>query len=232
MKPANHSWTFRRRLVLALALVGCGAAGHWILAREGRAGQLERGRGLLKPLARFPDRVGPWRGTDWPADPTVIADIKVDDHLQRLYVDPSGAKVVLWLSFSRRAADRYHYPTVCMRGTGWSEKHAERRLLPASDGAPAMLSFAFERGSENQAIVYWYYLLGADELDRWFRSGSRWARGFLRGEGCGGLTVELFSQNEQADPARLEAFARQVARVLEGWLPQGTTSDCVLGAAY
>lgn len=232
MRASPNSWTFRRRLVLALLLVGSGAGGHWVLAREWGTGRTKGAGGLRQPLVGFPDRIGDWLGTDWPADPTVIADIKVDDHLQRRYAHPSGAMVVLWLSYSRRAADRYHYPTVCMRGAGWLENRAERRVLPASDDSPALLTFEFEREGGNQAIVYWYYILGADPLDRWLRSGSKWARGFLRGATSGGLTVEVFTQGEPVEPARLEEFARQVARELEAWLPDGTTSDCALGAAY
>lgn len=189
---------------------------------------------LLRPLHAFPSQIGAWIGTDEPADPKMIADIKIDQYLQRRYTHPSGAQVIVWMSYSQRSLDQYHYPTVCMQGIGWTEEEHRRELhgQPGSLAEPERMRMYFARDGAVQSIHYWYYLLGEGPLDRWMRTLSQTSRAFLRGRRNGSLTVEVFSQSADPDDALIGALTSEIARLLTQWVPPGSEADCALGAAY
>lgn len=234
MKP------LRSRIVIALALVSLGLGSQYLLGRQLESVRSEEGSDLRKPLSQFPRKLGLWMGKDVPANPKIIADIKIDQHLNREYVHPSGEKVVLWMSFSKRSLDQYHYPTVCMEGNGWVEDESGRERIQLCGHAEAQdvdslvpaMSMAFAKEEQQQLVYYWYYLIGEDVLDRVMRQSSRWARAFLRGRRNASLTVEVFSQSPRPDRRLLDDLAKLVAENLQEWLPEGTDADCALGANY
>jgi EpsI family protein len=235
MKP------LRSRLTIALILVAVGLGGQFLLGRRIAAARAESSSDLEQPLTQFPMKLGLWNGTDIPANPRIIEDIKIDQYLNREYVHPSGERVVLWMSFSKRSLDQYHYPTVCMEGNGWMEDESGRerirlcgQVADQTDDevfVPAM-SMVFGKDDKKQLVYYWYYLIGEDSVDRMMRQSSRWARAFLRGRRNASLTVEVFSQSARPNRELLDDLARLVAEELQQWLPSGTDADCELGANY
>jgi len=251
---------FRLRLGIAIALFAAGAAGKSVLAAKVSVIRAKETPTIERKLAEFPKTLGGWVGSDVPADAKMLADIKSDDHLNRVYTHSSGERVVLWFNYSGRSLDQYHYPIVCMRGAGWQEDESQRAMRPflisklpilngwkeegsqvrplkettanASAASPLYCSMFFTRNQEKEYVLYWYYLIGEDPIDRQMRAASKYARVFLRGRQNPSLTVEVFSQSASPDPARLEEFAKLVAAELEKWTPQGTETCCELGATY
>jgi len=234
---------FRLRLGIAIALFAAGAAGKSVLAAKVSAIRAKETPTIERKLAEFPKTLGGWVGSDIAPDAQmqqVIKDIKSDDYLNRAYTHSSGERVVLWFNYSGRSLDQYHYPIVCMKGAGWQEDESQRvdrkfpGLKPSKPDAntPAYCSMFFTRNQEKEYVLYWYYLIGEDPIDRQMRAASKYARVFLRGRQNPSLTVEVFSQSASPDPARLEEFAKLVAAELEKWTPQGTETCCELGATY
>jgi EpsI family protein len=231
---------FRWRLVIAVGLFAAGAAGKSALGTYVADLRTKETAKIERKLAEFPTSIGGWVGTDVPANEKTLQDIKSDDHLKRVYVHSSGERTVLWFNYSGKSLDQYHYPTVCMEGAGWQEDESQRKSVPfagvkanksdASD--PAYCSMYFARSHEREYVLYWYYLIGEDPIDRTMRSASRYARVFLRGRQNPSLTVEVFSQSANPDPKLLDEFARLVAVELEKWTPPGTETCCELGATY
>lgn len=226
--------TRSHRLMLSICLLATGLGGRTLLADRLDARLEAQEAKLKRPLTDLPMQIGDWLGTDDPADPQMIADIKIDEYLQRLYIHSSGQQVIVWMSYSTRSADQYHYPTVCMQGVGWTEEEHERTYIEGIDGdlqQPSMYRMQFHRDGEIQSIHYWYYLLGEAPLDRWMRTLSQSSRAFLRGRRNGSLTVEIFSQAQVPDNGRIGNFAKELAAALTAWLPAGTDTDCTLGAS-
>lgn len=225
----------RVRLLVALSLLALGAGGQMVLGRQIESIRGKRAVDLRRPLAEFPERIGYWIGTDLPPDPKLIAKIKIDGYLQRVYVHPSGERVVLWMSYSRRSSDQYHYPTVCMSANGWNEDEAARQELPVQADAAGnlpVMRLLFNKEQRRQYVYYWYYLIGEDAIDRMMRHSSRAARAFLRGRRNASLTVEIFSQSMHPDRDLLDDFTRSTVTLLEGWMPEGSEAACDLGANY
>lgn len=225
----RQGWSWAR-LAVAASLLGFGLMGQSALAERVGAMRQQEECDLVQPLAAFPRQIGAWSSEELPPDPAVIRDIKIDGYLQRTYSHPSGERVVLWMSFSKHSSDQYHYPTVCMRGTGWTEQESARGQLEGENAAIARLWFT--RAGQTQVVFYWYYLIGEDPVDRLLRRFSQAARGFLRGRRNASLTVEIFSQSDAPDAALLDELAGEVARRLTPFLPQGSESACDLGASY
>lgn len=217
----------------AMIVLVMGLAGRAAMALQADRMLATTERTLAQPLAAFPYRLGVWTGTDLAPDPKLVSDIRIDSWLQRVYVHPAGDRVALWMSHSSKSADQYHYPTVCMAGSGWTEDESARTEQTVSigdDQTLTMLRLRFTKPGTSQYVYYWYYLMGETPVDRWMRHGSRMARVFLRGRRNASVTIELFSQSPVHDPERLDAFARDIANQLQDHLPAGTTSECSLGA--
>lgn len=225
----------RVRLGLVVAFLVVGASSRLLLARQLDAMDAASSKQLTRPLSQFPSRIGEWFGRDEPPKPEILAMMKLDDHLQRVYRHPSGQEVVLWISFSRTSRDQYHYPTVCMQGSGWSEEESERVVQPTpvrTSGEPTSRTrFRFVREDRGrQYVYYWYYLIGEGSVDRAMRKLSRSARLFLRGRSNASATVEIFSQSSSPDPSMMDRFADDVARALDDWMPPGSRAQSELGA--
>jgi len=231
---------FRWRLAIAVGLFATGTAAKSALGTYVADLRTKETTKIERKLSEFPMSIGGWVGADVPVNPIVLKDIKSEDHLNRAYTHSSGERVVLWFNYSGKSLDQYHYPTVCKTGAGWQEDESQRKTVPfegVSQGKPdappaAQCRMYFARDHEKSYVLYWYYLIGEDPIDRTMRSASRYARVFLRGRQNPSLTVEVFSQSANPDPKLLDEFARLVAIELEKWTPPGTETCCELGATY
>lgn len=194
-----------------------------------------RPKGLTRPLSSFPLKIDQWVGEDETPRAEVIAVMKDDEYLQRVYRHPTGIEVVLFLCHSHSSRDAYHYPTVCMTGRGWTEEESERTTIdsdPTGQRVPApktRFRFINER-KDRQWVYYWYYLIGESPIDEAMRRLSQSSRLFLRGRTNAGLTVELFSGQAHGEVEQIDRFARRVAEELEPLLPEKTRGECELGA--
>lgn len=239
----NTAKVVQRRLVIAVCLLAAAIGGQTVLARQAEYWRQVGDQQLTRPLNQFPARLGHWIGSDLAVDPGMIKGIKIDDYLQRVYVHPSGERLVLWMSYSQRSLDQYHYPTVCMQGSGWIEEEAKRSVLvcpQCSDetcvvGAQSNVPVSrmlFNRRQNRQYVYYWYYLIGEDQIDQLMRQFTQVSRVFLRGRRNASLTIEVFSQAAHPNPELLDEFVKLATKSIEEWTPPGTLAACDLGANY
>lgn len=226
------------RLGLLACVLAVGLAGQTLLGDQLDRLDQDRPRKLLRPLDEFPTRIGGWVGYDETPRADVIETLGPDAYIQRVYMHPSGTRAVLFINHSVTSRDAYHYPTVCMTGSGWTEQESARSRLVQSAGddpqsAPEvpMMRFRFIKGEEHrQTVYYWYHLIGESSVDRAMRQLSRSTRLFLRGRSNAGVTVEIFSPQANGDTELLDDFARRVAVQLQDFLPRDSHAECELGA--
>ncbi|MBX9652387.1 EpsI family protein [bacterium] len=232
--------SIKNRLMWVVGFLVIGLGGQTLLARH--LEMLDEGRpsGPTRPLAELPNQIGDWVGSELPANPEILAIMKLDDYLQRVYRHPSGEEVVLWISHSSNSRDAYHYPTVCMQGNGWEEEESLRATLAVTlppkeqenrEESLSQVRFRFvKEGQPRQFVYYWYYLIGESSIDEAMRRLSHSTRLFLRGRTNGSMTVEIFSRSEVTDPVLMDEFAKKVALELNAFLPEKTRAECELGA--
>jgi EpsI family protein len=233
-KPMADPRTLRNRLSFAVVLLLVGLGGRAALARQFQSDDAPTS--LARPLADFPKKIGAWVGIDDAPRKEVLDMMKLDDYLQRVYRHPSGQEVVLWISFSKTSRDQYHYPTVCMEGSGWTEEESERSSfdvpIPGKGGVevqPLRLRFV-KADRARQYVYYWYYLIGERDIDRAMRRLSQSTRLFLRGRSNASATVEIFTQSAAVDIELVDDLARRIAIELDHWIPRDAWSQSLLGA--
>lgn len=223
------------RWALVALLLGLGYSAEALIEKRIGAATSSPSAALTRPLAEFPETIGSWTGADLPIDDRIKKVIGGDDYLQREYRHPTGERCVLWMSYSCRSKDQYHFPTICMAGGGWIEQEADRHpfhVVLGADRLAPLYRMLFTKPQETEFVYYWYYLMGEDELDRLMRRMSGWARSLIRGRRNGSLTVEVFSRSSQPSARLLDEFASEVARALESHLPNDSVPCRDLGSLH
>lgn len=148
--------SIRTRLLLAIGVL---AGGVVLLHTVTRA---ER-QPLHQPLGRFPLVLDGWQGTEAPMDARIVEAVGVDDYLSRIYKDPSGNPVQLYIGYygSQRAGDTIHSPRNCLPGAGWEPVRTGELHLPLlSGGSITVNDYLIRKGADMQLVFYWYQARG------------------------------------------------------------------------
>jgi EpsI family protein len=119
------------------------------------------------PIARtsfdaFPMTLGGWRATiDPPLSDDILTVLGVDDYVSRVYYQPNGAAVGLYMGFygSQRQGDTIHSPLNCLPGAGWEPVDQGRLTIANVDGAGRDITvnrYVVQKGLSRQLVLYWY----------------------------------------------------------------------------
>jgi EpsI family protein len=116
---------------------------------------------LSKPLAGFPNVVGPWRMV---REDVVEQDerevLRADDYLLREYAASPNKSANLFVAYfrSQRAGQTPHSPKNCLPGSGWAWSVAD--TIPvniAGRTQPIEINrYVVSRGGEQAVVLYWY----------------------------------------------------------------------------
>lgn len=111
------------------------------------------------PLSDVPCAIDAWRcAGDTPLDRESLDVLRVDDYLNRSYLDAAGRSAGLFVGYyaSQRQGDTIHSPLNCLPGSGW-EPISSRAVDLGRNGArlPAH-EVVVQKGLDRQVVVYWY----------------------------------------------------------------------------
>lgn len=114
-------------------------------------------------LAKLPERIGSWTGTDVELDPAIVERSDSDDHVNRSYVNDLGREVVsLYFSLGGRGRDLLpHRPEVCYPAAGWILENSEKiELQSQTDRHFVCTLYTFTKGGlANQRLVVLNYFI-------------------------------------------------------------------------
>lgn len=134
---------------------------------------------LQKDLLTFPDQFGQWKGGPHePFDPKILDVLRVDDYLNRLYYNPDGWWISLYIGYFRdqMTGEMIHSPRNCMPGSGWNFTEVQNVTLEAP-GNPALKINAVRSvlvgGQQRMLTYYWYQARGR------FLTSEYWDRMYL-----------------------------------------------------
>lgn len=174
-------------------------------------------------LTAFPlELPGPWLGRDVPLDPAILDELRVTEHLSRVYqAQPAGgapAAPPIWLYVgyyaNQRAGATYHSPRNCLPGGGWHIREADLSALPvAGPGDASVNRVVVERGRERQLVLYWYQERGRVVASEYAAKAYLVWDAFARNRTDGAI-VRVSTPLERD---RAEALARALAFVRESW---------------
>jgi EpsI family protein len=114
---------------------------------------------VREPLAAMPARIDGWEGRDAPPlQDDVVAQLGVDDYINRRYMSVDGTMVSAYVGYyaSQRQGDTIHSPQNCLPGAGWRPVFSDRFTLGQGDGSFTVNRFVIQKGMDKQAVFYWY----------------------------------------------------------------------------
>jgi EpsI family protein len=109
-------------------------------------------------LATTPVSLQGWQGRDVALDDDVLAQLGVDDYINRRYVAADAPAVALYVGYyaSQRQGDTIHSPQNCLPGAGWRPVTAERTTVDLGGRTIPVNRFIIQKGLDRQAVFYWY----------------------------------------------------------------------------
>jgi EpsI family protein len=212
-------------LLLCVLLVGVGAFAWWL--------QLRPALGVdASALAALPAQIGDFSSRDVPLEAAEEAELRADLNLQRLYLDPNGDAVWLYIGYygTARGGRPEHTPRGCYTGAGWGI--ASTRVLDADPATGLRVNeYVVERDGEHQLVLFWYrshrktgLLGGLDQnLDRLL---GRLSQGRADGALIR-LSTAIEAGDEAAARSRLLALAARLDPLLAARWPEERPTPAV-----
>ena len=109
-------------------------------------------------LATTPVSLQAWQGLDVALDDDVLAQLGVDDYINRRYIAADAPPVALYVGYyaSQRQGDTIHSPQNCLPGAGWRPVSAKRTTVDFGGRTVPVNRFIIQKGLDRQAVFYWY----------------------------------------------------------------------------
>ena len=109
-------------------------------------------------LATTPVSLQGWQGLDVALDDDVLAQLGVDDYINRRYIAADAPPVALYVGYyaSQKQGDTIHSPQNCLPGAGWRPVSAERTTVDLDGRTIPVNRFIIQKGLDRQAVFYWY----------------------------------------------------------------------------
>lgn len=183
-----------------------------------------------KPLARYPDSIGPWQGRHIPIDNKVLNKLKLTDHLQMDFHHTrnfNNPPVTLYIAYynSQRKGRSPHSPRVCIPGGGWEiTQLIQDELTPRVLQTPFRFNRAIiQKGEQKQVVIYWFQQRGHYMANEYLVKWQLLKDTVLLNRSDGALVrlVSSIDTNESAAEAeqRVLTFAKANLPILNDFLP-------------
>jgi len=176
------------------------------------------------PLVRFPEQLGPWRGTDLPLEPRILEALQLHDYLNRIYVNPAQQVIGLYIAYypEQRFGDDIHSPKNCLPGAGWVPVENRALGLELQGRRVEVNNYLVARGSERELVLYWFQQQGrVVPSEYWSKLFQIWS-GLRRQRSDAALVrvaVPVGNSGELAQ-ARGVRFIQLVAPQLRTYIPE------------
>ena len=180
----------------------------------------------------FPMTIGGWKSiVDPPLDEAILKVLGVDDYLSRIYYQPDGTAVGLYMGFygSQRQGDTIHSPLNCLPGAGWEPVSQGRLQIANADGRGRDITvnrYIVQKGLDRQMVLYWYQSHGRVVASE-YTSKLYLIHDAIRLNRTDGSMVRVIApikidaQDEGASAEKLaEEFVRVIFPMLPAYLPQ------------
>jgi len=183
---------------------------------------------LQRPLNRFPLQVSDWRGVAVAMEKTSLDALKFDDYVMIHYTDRQGKAIDFYTAYygSQGKGNSVHLPADCYPGNGWEFTESGVTVVPlGKEKAELRVRRAkAEKEGERELIYYWFPQRGRDLISPYQLNFYLFWDALTRRRTDGAMVriiAPLYASERIADAeARLRGFTREIAPVLEQFLPQ------------
>jgi EpsI family protein len=177
-------------------------------------------------LGATPAILGPWQGRDTSLADDVVAQLGVDDYINRRYVAAATTatppiSVYVGYYASQRQGDTIHSPQNCLPGAGWQPVMSDRAVVSAAGHDIPVNRVVIQRGLDRQAVYYWYQGRGRVVANEFANKGWLMLDAARRHRTDGGLVRLMTPVTTTADAAfsSLTAFTAVLFPQLSAHLP-------------
>ncbi len=144
----------RKEAIIVCAVLLLQAGGLLLLPSEERVPE-------QKPLAEFPEKLGPWEVTRKGVIEDRIREVlQADDAITWFYGAPGRPELNLYIAYfrSQRTGKAPHSPKNCLPGSGWAPTQSGELRIPIP-GRPEPITvnrYIVEKGDAASLVLYWY----------------------------------------------------------------------------
>ena len=177
-----------------------------------------------EPLAALPMTIGEWQGHEAPPlGDDVLAELGVDDYINREYVTASAVPVGVYIGYyaSQRQGDTIHSPQNCLPGAGWRPVEGGVASVEAGGRTVQVNQFVIQKGLDRQLVFYWYQGRGRVVANEYRNKALLMFDAARLHRTNGGLVRLIAPITSTADTAKtaLSSFAVQLFPHLDKHLP-------------
>lgn len=178
-------------------------------------------------LGLLPGVIGDWRAKTTPLDPDVLAELKLDDYLNRQYRRGNNVPVTLYVGYHAglRTANNVgpHSPLLCLPGLGWQLMDARQVAVSVPGAAPSEEQIVVTRslarnGLDGLVVLFWYQVHGrvvpTEARTKLLLFGDA-----LRGRGTAGALVRLIAPVDLLRTDSAAAGEREATAFLKAMYP-------------
>ena len=207
-------------MILRSAVVAAMLLGAAVFGNRAAGAEAPIEREVLSSLPYVLDR---WDGREaTPLTGDVVAQLGVDDYINRSYTAADGARVGLYAGYytSQRQGDTIHSPQNCLPGAGWQPTSSSIVTLRHGERELEVNQYFIQKGLDRQVVLYWYQGRGrviANEFAN--KALLMWDAATLRRTN-GGLVRIITPLSSTRDGSRdATAFATALFPYLERLMP-------------
>ena len=160
--------------------------------------------------------------THW--QPQVLQILNVTDYTNRLYVEPDGKPVQLYIGYyaNQRTGDTIHSPKNCLPGAGWDPIQSGYTTITLNDGRQITINeYVIQQDLNKQMVFYWYQTQGRVIASEYSAKFWMVSDALTRNRTDGALVrvITPMNDSEEAAKARLTQFTQALFPHLQGILP-------------
>lgn len=177
------------------------------------------------PLAELPLRIDEWTAVDVPLEGPVEQMLGADFNVQRLYVEPAGAGLWLYIGYygTARGGRAEHTPRACYEAHGW-EIREQRVVSVQGDPGLRVNEYVVERDGVRQLVHFWFRSARSTGLvNDWDRAVDQ-IIGRVRGDRADGslvrVSARLGERDVEFERSRLLRFAARIDAQLAAHWPR------------
>ncbi|MFH1593581.1 MAG: exosortase C-terminal domain/associated protein EpsI [Candidatus Omnitrophota bacterium] len=165
----------------------------------------------------FPKKLGQWQGRDLEITEREYEVLETRNIVYREYVNPSGAKVFLFIIYSETNRLAFHPPEVCLIGGGITI--ADKRREPVvMDKREFMANKLYLEKGDYRDIALYAYKTGDLYTDNYLLQQVHFVLNQILGKDRGGATIRVSMpvlDGEETTVATLKDFMKKTIQTLE-----------------
>jgi len=168
-------------------------------------------------IRSFPYEIGGWKGSDDKLTEDVYQMLETRNIVSRIYVNPEGEKIGLFIIYSETNRSVFHPPEVCLIGSGMAIVDKQVEQVKAGGMSFSANKLYVQKGNLKELILY-CYKAGSLYTSNFYQQQAYLAFHQILESRISGATVRVSMRikgDEKVTLAALEDFITKTAKIVD-----------------